>query len=577
MNAADELQGRGPLRGMNHFLRALWGMESGVSDLPASPGELLADARPRFTGSQIWLPALPLGCLPCSFSDYVLAASAHASAHIRFGAAPFRIGELKPIQVAIISLLEDARVERLAVLRYPGLKRLWTPFHMVPAEGGKSSSALLARLARALHDNQFVDGDAWVRRGREQFDAQPERWRDPSWLRQLGGALGNDLGQMRVQFDAAAYVVQPAYRDDNVGLWQREPAEDRAALQSEAARSSENGAHRGERDGEQGQAETSRSPGQAAAQQSLDHSSHGAPVFESPSRYPEWDYVIARERAAFCSVFERAVELGDARRIDAALAGYARTQRRLERSAQNLASRHPIQVRRLLDGDHLDLTSAIGAIVARAGGASPEPRVYRRVRFELEPPALLLLLDLSASTSSTAPGATTTLLELARNASALLAASLQNAAPNLAIHGFSSNGRQDVGYYRFKNFDEPYDERARARLAGMRAGLSTRLGPALRHAGQELRKRPARRKLLLVLTDGEPADIDVYDPKYLLFDAKRATEQNRALRVTSFCVGLDRSAAASVKSIFGARNCMVFDQLGRLPQRLSELYLRLAG
>ncbi len=156
------------------------------------------------------------------------------------------------------------------------------------------------------------------------------------------------------------------------------------------------------------------------------------------------------------------------------------------------------------------------------------------------------------------------LLELAQSASALLATSLASVARELAVHGFSSNGRHDVGYYRFKDFDEPYDELSRARLAGMRASLSTRLGAALRHAGQALAARDARRKLLLVVTDGEPSDIDVHDPKYLLLDAKQATISNRRLGVTSFCVGLDPNAEANVSCIFGAGNYSLLNQLESL-------------
>ncbi|HET7539635.1 MAG TPA: VWA domain-containing protein, partial [Polyangiaceae bacterium] len=147
---------------------------------------------------------------------------------------------------------------------------------------------------------------------------------------------------------------------------------------------------------------------------------------------------------------------------------------------------------------------------------------------------------------------------------------------DLAIHGFSSNGRHDIGYRRFKDFDDPYDERARARLAGMRAELSTRLGAALRHAGRALLTRKARRKLLLVVTDGEPSDIDVHDPKYLLFDAKQATIQNRRAGVTSYCLGLDPKAENSVSRIFGVRNYSLVDRLETLPQRLTDLSLRLS-
>ena len=252
-------------------------------------------------------------------------------------------------------------------------------------------------------------------------------------------------------------------------------------------------------------------------------------------------------------------------------------RKRLERSALRLANRLPSRARGCLDGDRLDLPAAIAALVARQSGVAPDPRVYRRVRFQLEPPALLLLLDLSESLNVVPPGANTTLLELAQSASALLATSLVGAVGDLAIHGFSSNGRHDVGYYRFKDFDEPYDALARARLAGMRAHLSTRLGTALRHAGQALAARSARRKLLLVVTDGEPSDIDVHDPQYLLFDAKQATFDNRRRGVTSYCVGLDAKAEERVTRIFGAAKYSLLDRLENLPERLAQVYGRLAA
>jgi nitric oxide reductase activation protein len=158
-----------------------------------------------------------------------------------------------------------------------------------------------------------------------------------------------------------------------------------------------------------------------------------------------------------------------------------------------------------------------------------------------------------------------------------LASSLAAVASDLAIHGFSSNGRHEVGYYRFKDFDDPFDERTRARLAGMHAHLSTRLGTALRHAAQALAVRQARRKLLLIVTDGEPSDIDVHDPEYLVFDAKHATASNRRRGVTSFCVGLDPNAEASVTRIFGKGNYSLLDHPESLPQRLADLCLRLSA
>ncbi|HKO48543.1 MAG TPA: VWA domain-containing protein [Polyangiaceae bacterium] len=562
------------------FLRALWGFEVRVRALPAAANEYMP-RRPRFMTSNLWLPASPLSGVPGSFNDYCFAACAHISAHLRFGAPRFPIGSLKPAQIAIVSLLEDARVERLASAHYPGLQRLWAPYHEHEPRAApvKTSSSLFARLARALHDDSYVDDDSWVKKGRQLFLQGRAEWHDANLSRRIGSALGNDLGQMRVQFNSKEYAVQPAYRDDNGGLWQfeREQSEDGTQLEAEAE-----AGRRVESDmpaaqqRERGEPKTSQVLDASASERASGGRAASIEV-HSGTRHPEWDYVIQRERPGFCTVLERPVADGPAARVMATLSGNAPARKRLERAALQLANRRQLRVRRLLDGDRLDLPAAVATIVARASGAPPDPRVYRRVRFQRDPPSLLLLLDLSESLNAFLPGTRSTLLELAYRASALLATSLASVAGDLAIHGFSSNGRHDVGYYRFKDFDQPYDDRACARLAGMHAHLSTRLGSALRHAGQTLARRSSARKLLLVVTDGEPSDIDVHDPKYLLFDAKQAAFCNRRLGVTSFCIGLDPNAKESVQRIFGDGNYSLLDQLERLPERLTQLYLRLSS
>jgi hypothetical protein len=553
------------------FVRALWGIDVRTKALPGSPNAS-SQQRPRFLGSRIWLPASLPPAAPGNFANYLLAAAAHASAHLRFGVARSRVGGLKPVQVAIVSLLEDARVERLASEQYPGLARLWAPFHEACATRERSCVALLTRLARSLHSGAS-DEDSWVTTAHRLFFAHADDWRDPAFARELGARLGNDLGQMRLPFEARAYVPEPPYRDDHLGLWQLEleSAPD-AGLEFEAAESRIS----------QVQGAPSRSnPVGAGEPQAREQRGGAAPLNAGATlaalRYPEWDYVIARERPGFCTLQDKPAVPGDEQHLASALARYASVQRRLERAALRLAHEHAVHQRALAVGNRLDLRAAITALVPHVGVARCAPRVYRRTRFQREPPALLVLIDSSESLNALVPGTASSTLELARTASALLASTLNALSRDWAMHAFCSNGRHDVSNFRFKDFDEPYDADARARLAGMRAGLSTRLGTALRHAGRALRARSARRKLLLVVSDGDPSDVDVHDPEYLACDARRATEENRRLGVVSFCVGLDSKAERPVRFIFGPRNFLLIDHLEQLPERLARLSLRLTG
>lgn len=140
------------------------------------------------------------------------------------------------------------------------------------------------------------------------------------------------------------------------------------------------------------------------------------------------------------------------------------------------------------------------------------------------------------------------------------------------IHGFCSDGRRDVEYYRFKNFDQHRNEVPKAKLAGMTGQLSPRMGAAIRHAGHHLKLQRSAKKLQIVITDGEPADIDVRDPQYLRFDTKKAVEEVARDGVITYCMSLNPCADNYVSRIFGMNNFMVVDHVQRLPEKLPLLY-----
>lgn len=189
---------------------------------------------------------------------------------------------------------------------------------------------------------------------------------------------------------------------------------------------------------------------------------------------------------------------------------------------------------------------------------------------------MLVLLDLSGSTREVRPGADRSVLDLTREATALLAWSIAGLGDPFAIHGFGSDGRHNVRYYGFKDFSQPYDAATKARLAGMTCGLSTRMGAALRHAGESLSTQPQRHKLLLLLTDGEPADIDECDPFHLRFDARKAVEELEHRGMHTYCLTLDPTADEYVARIFGINRYTALDRVQQLPERLPALFFNLS-
>ncbi|HEX6120802.1 MAG TPA: nitric oxide reductase activation protein NorD, partial [Dongiaceae bacterium] len=485
------------------------------------------------------------------------------------------IGTLKPLQVALVSLIEDARVEALAIREYPGLHALWVHFHVAQPNSALVAELLMSRLARALIDPEYRDDDPWVNKGRTMFFDRRLEWENPAISREIGGLLGNDLGQMRIQFNAKTYVVEPAYRDDNAGLWdwQDMPPQiaDETDIVVEAFRlrraESEDDPHQREREKQDGAGST------VSAQERPIAEDAGVPV----ARYPEWDYAQGGMRADWTTIVEfepaRASTIG----LDRLLNDYADVANRIRKLIRSARVARPARVRRRPEGDRLDLESCIRAAIDYRLGISPDPRVYETSEMRDRDLAVLVLLDISESTREFVKHTTTTVLSVERAATALLAQAMEGLGDPFAIHAFCSNGRHEVRSYRIKEFDEPYGAAAAERLAGMRGGLSTRMGAALRHAHHEIGRHQSHRRLVLVITDGEPADIDVEDRKYLVEDARKAVQELGHDGIDVFCVGLDGGGDSYLTRIFGRRNAVQIDRIAALPEKLPALYLRLTG
>ena len=157
----------------------------------------------------------------------------------------------------------------------------------------------------------------------------------------------------------------------------------------------------------------------------------------------------------------------------------------------------------------------------------------------------------------------------------MLAWAVESLGDPFAIAGFSSNTRHEVRYTHFKGFTESWGDIPKSRLAAMQAGYSTRMGTALRHAGKYLEPRREEKKLLLVLSDGEPSDIDVQDIHYLKNDTHMAVNELERQGITTYCITLDAQADSYVSDIFGASHYTVIDRLERLPEKLPQLFMAL--
>jgi nitric oxide reductase activation protein len=274
------------------------------------------------------------------------------------------------------------------------------------------------------------------------------------------------------------------------------------------------------------------------------------------------------------SLYENLQPSGNPADIDRLLEKHAALAKRLKQILDMLKPQNYVRVRYQEDGSELDLDVAIRSLIDFKSGAIPDPRINMSYKHDGRDIAVTLLVDLSASLENIPEGSTQSLLELSQEAVSLLAWAIDQLGDKLSIGGFFSNTRHDVRYLHFKGFGERWNDDVKARIAKMEAGFSTRMGAAMRHAGHYLGKQKAEKKLLMILTDGEPSDIDVQDQKLLIKDAHKATGELDMDGIYTHCISLDPRADEYVSDIFGS-HYTVIDNVARLPEKLPQLFLAL--
>ncbi len=474
---------------------------------------------------------------------------AHMAGHRRWS-QPLIADNWSPFQRLAVEFLDDARIDCLLMRAYPGLAPVLLALHPKPVEGAcdpETASCLrhrLAMLSRACLDAHHGYADPVLNETVAAFQAALAD--GPASTAQMAELALAWVARTRRPSDQLPRIhfedTVVDYRDDNRQLWAfiEEGDEEEAFDTRKETRETEE--------------------------------PQGLP----PRHYPEWDQASESYRPDWVSLYEALHPAGEAAKIDRLLDKHAALARRLMRLLDLVKPQNKQRIRYREDGSELDLDVAIRSLIDFRSGVTPDPRINLNHRTSGRSIAVLLLLDLSESLNRKVAGGEQTVLELSQEAVSLLGMAIDRLNDPFAIAGFHSNTRHEVRYLHLKGFPERWDDTVKGRLAAAGAGWSTRMGAALRHAGAALAQRQADKRLLLLLTDGEPADIDVRDPVHLHADARKAVGELAAQGVDTFCLSLDPKADDYVRGIFGKRH-LVLDRVEQLPEKLPLLYMALTG
>jgi nitric oxide reductase activation protein len=265
---------------------------------------------------------------------------------------------------------------------------------------------------------------------------------------------------------------------------------------------------------------------------------------------------------------------GQTANIDKLLAKHAGLVKRLKRLLDQLKPQNKARIRYQEEGSELDLDVAIRSLIDFKSGSQPDSRINMNHRTDGRSIAVTLLLDLSESLNEKVANSNQSILELSQEAVAILAWSIEQLCDPFAIAGFHSNTRHDVRYLHIKGFGERWTDDVKGRLAAVEASYSTRMGAAMRHAAHYLEAQQADKKLLLILTDGQPSDVDAHDERLLIEDTRQSVKELDQKGIFTYCINLDPKADEYVSNIFG-RRYTVIDHIERLPEQLPHLFIAL--
>ncbi len=290
-------------------------------------------------------------------------------------------------------------------------------------------------------------------------------------------------------------------------------------------------------------------------------------------RLPEWSWKQQRLLPDHCSA-----QLLVSRATTPLVAnpGLRATARRVRRQLEALRAL-PRRSHGEASGDELDLDAWVRFCTDEKAtqNHSTEPAVFSRLRDTERSLACLLLADLSLSTDAWANN-DAQIIDVIRDALYVFGEALTGLGDPFAMLGFSSVRRQNVRMQLLKRFSEPWNDAVLARVNAIKPSYYTRMGAALRYATLGMKERPERQRLVLLLTDGKPNDLDVYEGRWGLEDTRAAVIEARAAGLLPYCVTIDREGHDYLPHLFGPRGYAVVHHPADLVAKLSTVYASLA-
>ncbi len=341
-----------------------------------------------------------------------------------------------------------------------------------------------------------------------------------------------------------------------------------------------------------------------------EHGGALAPTEPETFVYDEWDFRVGDYKPRWCIVRQKSMAEGDASYYGNTLHSYGSLVQKIRRQFEMMVPEMFRKVRKLEDGEEIDIDDVIEAMIDIRTGVGPSEKLFWRRNKVQRDVAVVFLLDISASTAEAIDNSRREadrwaapddpaeymawlktrrgegmrrshkrIIDLEKEACVLLTHALEAIGDVYGIYGFSGYGRENVEFYTIKDIDESFSEKVKNRIDRIAPLHATRMGPAIRHATSKLERHEARTKLLFLISDGRPQDRgysrEGVEKEYAVHDTKMALDEAKAKDITAFCLTVDKDGHDYLKTMCQDIGYEILDDIFALPRRLLYLYERL--
>lgn len=287
--------------------------------------------------------------------------------------------------------------------------------------------------------------------------------------------------------------------------------------------------------------------------------------------YQEWNDNLQDYLQDYVRVLDQTIAGHSGAFYDLTLQRYRGLIKKVRYAFELLKPEGLIRLRQWIEGDEFDYRAMLDFVVDKKAGKIPSERLYIKHIKQLRDVSVLLLVDLSRSTANPVLGSQSTVMDVEKEAIVLFCEALEVVGDVFAIAGFSGTGRLGVDYFRVKDFGEKMGDTIKQRINALSPRRSTRMGAAIRHATRQLEALSSKIRLLIVLSDGFPNDID-YKQNYAVEDTRKAISEARSKNIYTHAITINIAGDPRLDDLYGNVHHNIISDVRELPDKLLRIY-----